>query len=104
MSQFDVYPNPASHSRIYPYLVQLQADVSAELGRERVVAPLVSVALLPDEGSVLMPAVTISGVRYRVCVPLLRSISQRHLTGPIANVRDARFLLLTAVDRLFTGA
>lgn len=103
MSQFDVYPNPAGRSKVYPFVVQLQSDLATTGSRDVVVAPLVPVSLLGIHGSVLLPVVTVAGADYRVAVPLLRSAQQRRLAASIGNIRDARWPLLSAVDHLFTG-
>lgn len=103
MSQFDVYPNPAGRSSAYPYVVQLQSDATVLDSRDVVIAPLIPVTLLRTGGTVLLPAVRVAGMEYRVAVPMLRATSQRRLKGPIGDIREARWLILSAIDSLFTG-
>ena len=103
MSQFDVYPSPAARNRAFPYLVQLQADVVGASSRDRVVAPLIPAALLPETDSVLLPWVHLAGAPYRVGVPLMRAMPERLMGTAIGNVGDARSALLNAIDRLFSG-
>ncbi len=103
MSQFEVYPNPAGRTRVYPYVVQLQSDVATSNPRDVVVAPLAPAELLAVPEAVLLPRVSVAGHDYRVCVPMLGTVPVGKLGKPIGNVGDARWTLLAAVDRLFTG-
>lgn len=104
MSQFDVYVNPArSHREAYPYVTQLQSDLAATAPREVIVAPLVSAALLNGRGSVLLPVVKIGGGEFTLCIPMLSGVPVGRLGHSIGEVRESRWAILTAVDRLFTG-
>ena len=103
MSQFEVYPNPSGRTKAYPYVVQLQSDPVTLPSRDVVVAPLVPAAMLPLRESVLLPLVQLCQVEYRVSVPMMRAVAQRRLSNPVGNVSDARWTVLAAVDRLFTG-
>lgn len=103
MSQFEVYPNPAGRSKGFPYVAQLQSDLVNLASREVVVAPLIPAALLPIKESVLLPTVRLGEAEFRVAVPMMRAVPQRRLGSAIGNVGDARWTLLAAVDRLFTG-
>ena len=103
MSQFDVYPNPAGRSSAYPYVVQLQSDATALNSRDVVIAPLIALTMLRTGGTVLLPTVQVAGIEYRVAVPMLRAVCQRRLKGPVGDIREARWLILSAIDSLFTG-
>lgn len=105
MSQFEVYPNPVRVRRdIYPYVVQLQSDLAAANLREVLAAPLVPASLLNGCGSVLLPVVNVGSEAFTLCVPMLGAIPSIRLGQPIGEVREARWSILGAVDRLFTGA
>lgn len=103
MTQSDVHANPvAAARRAYPYVVVLQSPL-ADVGRSRVVAPLVPRAKLPAAAGRLVPTVAVRGVDHAVLVPALTAIPARELGASIASVSSARTELLSAVDLLFFG-
>jgi toxin CcdB len=102
MAQFDVYRN--SRSGGYPLLIDLQADLFAQL-ETRVVAPLLPrghhVGPLPTRA---IPIVVVKGHEYVVNVPLLAAISKANLGKAIGSLADRRADLIAALDLLLTGS
>ena len=104
MSQFHVYVNPVrSRREHYPYVAQLQSDLAAAAPREVIVAPLVRAPLLNVRGSVLLPVVNLDGREFTVCVPMLGAVPPAKLGQPVGDIREARWLIVSAIDSLFTG-
>lgn len=102
--QFDVYKNenPTSRER-FPFLVDVQADLLAEL-ESRVVIPLA-----PEAGYAskvlkgLMPVLRMNGKAYVVVTALVAGVPRRALGSKFANVSEYRAELLAALDLLLTG-
>ena len=102
--QFDVYKNdnPTSRER-FPYLLDLQADLLADLESCLVVplAPEASFANKALQG--VMPRVRIKGKIYWAVMPQMAGIARRALIAKVANLREFRADFTAAVDLLFTG-
>lgn len=104
MAQFDVYSNPdPDTNKTYPYFVDLQAEIIADLST-RVVAPLVSRDELRHAPlQVLCPEVDVKGARYVLMTHQLASIPVPSNLSPVASLREQRYELLNALDFLITG-
>ena len=102
MTQFDVFANPNARSRaIYPYVVNLQSDVSS--GRsDRIVAPLALRSKFPSGGR-LFPVVRMDERDYVVATSALTAIPSIDLKRRLANLSAFRSDLLGAIDLLFFG-
>ena len=101
MAQFDVFRNP--RSRVYPLLLDIQADVLAQLAT-RVVVPLTR---LERHGSKpitrLNPTARLAGVEYVLVFQEIAGIPCSALGEPIASLASRRAELVAAIDLLFTG-
>lgn len=105
MPQFDVYRNrnPATRE-LYPLLLDVQADLLADL-QTRVVIPLTrSRALLKRPLAVLMPIIRVSGEEHALVTPELAGIAKSALGACVANVEAQRDTIISALDLLVTGA
>ena len=102
MAQFDVFRNDRGGS--YPLLLDVQADVFAQL-ETRTVVPLArrdrydAVPL-----SRATPTATVAGVDYVVVVPMASAISKSSLGKRVGSLAAMRAELIAALDLLFTGA
>ena len=102
--QFDVFTNknPTSRGR-FPYLLDLQAELLAELDT-RVIVPLAPRDLF--EGKIvtrLMPILEVNGQQVVAVLPQMAGVSKRELGDCVGNVAPARAELIGALDLLFTG-
>jgi len=104
MGQFTVYKNKNPKSKsAYPYLVDIQANLLADLST-RVVIPLVKLTALRKKPiRDLTPVFDVDGVKYMLMTPQLAGISMRELGQPVANVGSHRDEIVAAVDFLITG-
>lgn len=104
MAQFDVYANPdPDTNKSYPYFVDLQAEIIADLST-RVVAPLVARDELHHAPlQVLCPEVDVNGARYVLMTHQLASIPMQTNLSPVASLQERRYELLNALDFLITG-
>jgi toxin CcdB len=103
MAQFDVFVNPIIRARrTYPFVVTLQSDL-AHTARDPIVAPLVSIRLMPKVISRVTPIVALEGTEHMVLVPALTGMRSRDLTERYGSVAECRGELLAAIDYLFFG-
>lgn len=103
MRQFDVFANPVTRARrAYPLVVILQSDL-ANIGRERIVAPLVPRVRLPGTTGRLTPHVEIGDVEHVVLVPSLAAIAASDLREARGHVVAYREAIVAALDYLFLG-
>ena len=105
MPQLDVYrnKNPATRE-LYPLLVDIQADLLADL-QTRVVIPLTqSRPLLKRPLSILMPTIRVAQEKYALVTPELAGIAKSALGIRVANIEAQRDTIISALDLLVTGA
>jgi toxin CcdB len=103
MSQFDVYQNPNSESgKIFPYLLDVQADLLENLPT-RVVVPLVDASSLRKTAPVLNPLLTINGIDLVMLTTQMTGVSLNALGVRICSLKEHRHEILAALDFLFTG-
>ena len=104
MARFDVYANADAHSRrLYPFLLEVQADLLRNLPTT-VVIPLAlpsAVENLPT--SDLNPDFTISGKRVLAMTQELSAIQRRALGKKAASLADEQTRILAALDLLLSG-
>lgn len=104
MAQFDIYENADRRSSSEtPYLLDLQAELLAELAT-RLVAPLRPKA--SHQASILTrlhPVVAVMGEQHVVVVTEMAAIPARVLGRQVGSGREHREDLLAAVDILVTG-
>ena len=104
MARFDVYRNPSAGAADTPYLLDVQADLLAEL-ETRVVIPLrrrdrFSAVRLPSD---LIPCVDVEGQSCQIETPKLAAIPLRVLKPPICSLADRRDDTIRALDFVFQG-
>ncbi len=103
MAQFDVYANPIRVARpAYPYVVILQSHL-ADVGRERIVAPLAPRESLAALAGRLTPFVRLGDAEYVVIVPGLAGIPSKDLREAAGSLAGYRSEILAGVDYLFFG-
>ena len=102
MAQFDVYRNPRRGT--YPLLLDVQADVMAQLAT-RIVVPLAERDRY-DRAPMTRtsPIVTIDSHEYIAVVPLLAAIAKSALGPKIGSLASRRADLIHAIDRLVAGS
>lgn len=104
MAQFSVHgnANPES-SAAYPYLLDVQSDLIADLGT-RVVAPLARATAMQGKAiKTLMPVFMIDGERFVMVTPQLAGVAKKHLGAVVAELSAQRHEIIAALDLLITG-
>ena len=96
--QFDVHRNRAGSSEYAPYLLNIQADLLADLDT-RVVVPLILVPLFGR----LHPILSIENEQVVMATHLVAAIRRTELGAPVTSVRDQRDEIVRAVDILLIG-
>ena len=105
MARFDVYANPGAHADKTPYLLDVQADLLADLDT-RVVVPLRSLKKFPDVAlpNRLMPTLTIHEGEFLLETPKMAAVPKRILRSPATTVSQSQQDKITvALDFLFHG-
>ena len=101
--QLDVFPNPLVRARrSFPYVVLLQADISA-FGSDRIIAFLAAKAQFGPPNSRLMPVVQVAGRDFVLLMPSITNVPATELRGPIGNLNAFRDLIVDAIDWTFLG-
>ena len=104
MAQFDVFPNPNARTRdAYPFLVDIQSPVIAELAT-RIVIPLAPASALKG-GTLfgLTPEVSYQGQALLLMTPQLSSVPAKILNNPIGSLEHFRTEIIAAIDFAITG-
>jgi len=104
MSQFAVYRNRNPRTcRVFPLLVDVQADLLEDL-RTRVVVPLLRA---PAPGAFpmthLTPSVTFEGLGYILVTPQLAGIARAHLGTHAGSVANDWKVIWNALEFLVRG-
>ena len=104
MPQWDVYQNPAVHSRDkLPYVVVLQSDLLTGLPT-RLGAPLARTSVPGrDVPARLAPVVEVGGERLVLWAHLAAAIDARALKQPIASLRAQSHRIVDAIDAVISG-
>ena len=104
MAQFSVHKNKNPKTRaIYPFLVDIQADLLRDL-QTRVVVPLVrqtSMGKKPIDS--LTPMVEVEGQRFLMLVPQLAGVALTELGPKVSSIAGQRAEVVAAIDFLVTG-
>lgn len=105
MASFAVFENrnPSSR-RLYPYLVDLQSELLAEVLATRLVAPIARPALIKRPIAELTPVIHFRGADYVIDIPQMAAVVKKSLGAPIGSLEAYRSELIRAVDRLVTGS
>jgi len=104
MSQFTVHKNKNPKSRsAFPYLLDVQSDLLANL-QTRVVVPLAKLTALRKKPiKDLTPVVDIENGKFLLLVPQLAGIAVNELGPAAGNVGAQRDEIIAALDFLITG-
>jgi toxin CcdB len=105
MAQFGVYRNPNARTRkLYPYLLDVQADFLRTL-RTAMVVPLMPLALLQGPPMArLCPIVDIAGEPHVALVPQMSGMERLHLGDFVQDAVQYRSQFIAAIDFLITGS
>jgi toxin CcdB len=99
--QLDVFANPLVRARrAFPYVVLLQADISA-FGSDRIVAFLAAKAQFGSPSSRLMPVVEVAGREFVLLMPSITNVPVAELRSPIGNLNPFRDRIVDAIDWTF---
>lgn len=104
MAQFDVYVNPSKTSRkAYPYILELQNDVIAEI-TTRIVVPLADYSCMSDEHfKGLTPKVSYGDQELLILIPQITSMNAKSLKNPVGSLAHLRDEIISALDFAITG-
>lgn len=104
MAQFDVYPNPNRRTQeAYPFLVDIQSPVIAELAT-RIVIPLATASALKGGTlSGLTPEISYQGQALLLMTPQLSSVPANILQNPVGSLEHFRTEIIAALDFAITG-
>jgi toxin CcdB len=104
MPRFSVYRNANPDSKAaYPFLLDVQSDLIAELAT-RVVVPLSPAAAMKGKLiKTLTPLFDIDGKPYAMLTPQLAGISRKQLGAKVGDLSAQRDDILAALDLLITG-
>jgi toxin CcdB len=103
MSQFDVYENANPETRqLIPYLLDVQADVLADLAT-RVVVPLIPVSLFGKPAKHLHPEFMVKQTRVVMSTAELAGVSNRILGHKVCSLKENRDEIMAALDFLLIG-
>jgi toxin CcdB len=101
VARFDVYANPqASERRHTPYLVDVQNSYIDQLAT-RVMIPLRRESLFGPRARDLHPLFTVAGTPVVLDTATLGAVPMSVLRNPVADLREHRDLVQTALDTLF---
>jgi toxin CcdB len=101
MGRFDIYRN-AGAGRLFPFLLDVQADLLADLGT-RIVIPLMSDRKAGPPIRGLQPVVAIYGERYVLRTELMGSVHRSQLGSLVTSFTGQRDIVVSALDFLFDG-
>ena len=101
MAHFDVHR--ARAAAIYPFVVDVQADIHAKLA-VRLVAPMIARSRYTQPLTRLTPAFMVRDAEYVVLVPLLASVPSSSLGEIVGSLASHRSALIAAIDLLVTGS
>lgn len=100
--QHDLYANPNHRIRsIYPFVVQLQANIVE--GHDRIVAPLTPADVMPGAVSRIRPRVRHDNQDYVVVMRLMGPLPTRLLRHQVGSIAPWRDDINLALDWLFFG-
>ncbi len=104
MPQFSVHrnPNPATRSA-FPFLLDVQSDLIAELGT-RMVVPLCPVSAMKGKLiTTLVPVFQVDGKQYAMLTPQLAGVPKKQVGAKVADLSSQRQEIIAALDLLITG-
>ncbi len=103
MAQFDIYENPNPETMgLYPYLLDVQADILADLPT-RIVVPLVLASEIKKPIPVLNPAMDVCQIKVIMQTPQMASVKLMVLGLKVGSGSAIRDQIIAALDLTFTG-
>ncbi len=100
--QFDAHRNAGASSEYAPYLLDIQADLLADLDT-RVVVPLVTMGAFGRRAGGLHPVFSIEGEQVVLATHLAAAVRRNELGLPVISFRTKRDEIIRAVDTLLAG-
>jgi toxin CcdB len=100
--QCDVHRNADDESGQIPYVLDIQANLLADL-QTRVVVPLIRAASFGRRAMRLHPQFTIEGQDVVMATHLVAAVRKQTLGNAVASLRDERDIVLNAIDVLWSG-
>jgi toxin CcdB len=101
MPQFDVFRTRGAG--IYPFVVDVQADVHSKLAT-RIVVPLVPRARYTQPATRMTPIMKVGDHDHVVLFPLMAAVPTASLGEIVGSLAAQRATLLAALDLLITGS
>jgi len=103
MAQFDVYENINPETcRLFPYLLDVQAEMLGNLPT-RVVVPLLLHSAISKPIPVLNPVLEIQSTEVVMSTPQLVGVHAGILGSKVCSIKDKRDVIIAALDLLFVG-
>ena len=100
--QCDVHQNLNDQTGEIPYLLDIQANLLADL-HTRVVVPLVRAASFGRQATRLHPQFTVDGQDVVMATHLVAAVRKQSLGDAVASVRAESDVVLAAIDVLWSG-
>jgi toxin CcdB len=100
--QCDVHRNADDDSGQIPYLLDVQANLLADL-QTRVVVPLIRVDAFGRRATRLHPRFTIDGQDVVMATHLIAAVRKQALGDAITSLQDKRDDMINAIDVLWSG-
>lgn len=104
MRQFDVFKAPLPRLRAdFGLLILVQSSL-ADIGDEKLFAPLVPASRLPSVRQRVIPLVSLPEFGdLAILLPSMRPLPVRYFQRPVGNLSSVRDRLTAAIDYLFLG-
>jgi toxin CcdB len=104
MARFDVYANADAHSRrLYPFLLEVQADLLRDLPTTVVIPLALPAAIENLPASDLNPEFTVASKRLLAMTQELSAIQRRALGKRTMSLVHEQHRILAALDLLLSG-
>lgn len=104
MRQFAIYKNKSRNKQTYPYFIDVQADMLAQLNT-RLVMPLTQKASSNSQIKALTPVVTIEQMDYVVLATMITTTDVKNLQDEdvVMDASHLRDQLVSAIDMMILG-
>jgi toxin CcdB len=100
--QCDVHRNADDDSGEIPFLLDIQANLLADL-QTRVVVPLIRTRAFGRRAMRLHPLFTIDGQDVVMATHLVAAVRKQTLGAPVVSLQAERDIVLNAIDVLWSG-
>jgi toxin CcdB len=100
--QCAVHANPDDEAGHIPYLIDVQADLLADLDT-RIVVPLIRSTVFGRPATRLHPVFTIADQQVVMATHLLAAVRRGALGASVASLLDQRDVIISAIDVLWSG-